>query len=231
MTQQQKTHHLAVAAMLAAVAAVLQFVEISVPVMPGFVKLDLSDLPALLGARTVFQYRVWMYLLMTLVWGVLYRRNRKDLPELSLWLMPLLYLAGLKTVTLATTMITEHWQGLGLLIIGLELFRYARTREISPACAGMIAGLFMVLNISPREMSESIFSRLTTAPGSIRADINETTKRKKASFFRREISEAQAVLAASGREGKFPMVCMASLVLLPKDTAPMAISQLRNVHC
>ncbi|MBQ9393711.1 MAG: ECF transporter S component [Oscillospiraceae bacterium] len=35
--------------MLAAVAAVLQFVEISVPVMPGFVKLDLSDLPALLG--------------------------------------------------------------------------------------------------------------------------------------------------------------------------------------
>lgn len=47
------------------------------------------------------------------------------------------------------------------------------------ACAGMIAGLFMVLNISPREMSESIFSRLTTAPGSIRADINETTKRKK----------------------------------------------------
>ena len=79
------------------------------------------------------------------------------------------------------------------------------------ACAGMIAGLFMVLNISPREMSESIFSRLTTAPGSIRADINETTKRKKAGFFRREISEAQAVLAASGREGKFPMVCMASL--------------------
>lgn len=81
------------------------------------------------------------------------------------------------------------------------------------ACAGMIAGLFMVLNISPREMSESIFSRLTTAPGSIRADINETTKRKRAGFFRREISEAQAVLAASGREGKFPLVCMTSLLL------------------
>ena len=81
------------------------------------------------------------------------------------------------------------------------------------ACIGMIAGLFMVLGISPAEMSDSIFSRLTAAPGSIRADINETTKRKKAGFFRREITEAQAVLAASGREGKFPMVCMASLVL------------------
>ena len=81
------------------------------------------------------------------------------------------------------------------------------------ACIGMIAGHVMVLGSSPAEMSDSIFSRLTSARGSIRADINETTKRKKAGFLRREITEAQAVLAASGREGKFPMVCMASLVL------------------
>lgn len=81
------------------------------------------------------------------------------------------------------------------------------------ACIGMIAGFFMVLNLSPRELSDSIFSQLTAAPGSIRADINESTRRKKAGFFRREIAEAQAVLAASGREGKFPMVCMTSLGL------------------
>ena len=49
MTQKQKTHRIAVAALLAAVAAVLQFVEFSIPVMPAFVKLDVSDLPALLG--------------------------------------------------------------------------------------------------------------------------------------------------------------------------------------
>ena len=46
----EKTHKLAVAAMLAAVAAVLQFIEFSIPIMPSFVKLDLSDLPALLGS-------------------------------------------------------------------------------------------------------------------------------------------------------------------------------------
>ena len=49
MTQAQKTHHLAVAALLAAVAAVLQFVEFAIPLMPSFIKLDISDLPALLG--------------------------------------------------------------------------------------------------------------------------------------------------------------------------------------
>ena len=50
------------------------------------------------------------------------------------------------------------------------------------ACIGMIAGLFMVLHVSPRELSDSLFSCLTAAPGSIRADINETTKRKKAGY-------------------------------------------------
>ena len=42
MTQASKrTHHLAVAAMLSAVAAVLQFVEFSIPLIPSFVKLDI----------------------------------------------------------------------------------------------------------------------------------------------------------------------------------------------
>ena len=80
------------------------------------------------------------------------------------------------------------------------------------ACIGMIAGLFMVLHVSPRELSDSLFARLTAAPGSIRADINETTRRKKAGFLRREITEAQAVLAASGRADRFPMVCFTSLL-------------------
>lgn len=47
--QHKKTHHMAVAAMLTAVAFVLQFVEFSIPIMPVFIKLDISDLPALLG--------------------------------------------------------------------------------------------------------------------------------------------------------------------------------------
>ena len=49
MTQQQKTHRLAVSAMLTAVAAVLQFLEFSIPLVPSFIKLDFSALPALLG--------------------------------------------------------------------------------------------------------------------------------------------------------------------------------------
>lgn len=41
---------LTMTAMLSAIAFVLMFLEFSVPVMPSFIKMDLSDLPALLGA-------------------------------------------------------------------------------------------------------------------------------------------------------------------------------------
>ena len=41
---------LTMTAMLSAVGFVLMFLEFSVPIMPSFIKLDLSELPALLGA-------------------------------------------------------------------------------------------------------------------------------------------------------------------------------------
>lgn len=46
----RRTRYLAVTAMLAAVATVLQYIEIAVPFMPSFIKLDLSDLPSLIGS-------------------------------------------------------------------------------------------------------------------------------------------------------------------------------------
>lgn len=46
-------HNMTVIAMLSAVAFILQFFEFSVPLMPAFIKLDLSDLPALIGAYAV----------------------------------------------------------------------------------------------------------------------------------------------------------------------------------
>ena len=46
----QSVRYVTVTAILAAVAFVLQCFEISIPIMPGFVKFDFSDLPALLGS-------------------------------------------------------------------------------------------------------------------------------------------------------------------------------------
>lgn len=50
MAKRADAWKLTMTAMLSAVAFVLMFLEFSVPVMPPFIKMDLSDLPELIGA-------------------------------------------------------------------------------------------------------------------------------------------------------------------------------------
>ena len=45
-----KVRYITVTAMLSAVAFVLMYLEIAIPIMPSFIKFDFSDLPALLGS-------------------------------------------------------------------------------------------------------------------------------------------------------------------------------------
>lgn len=81
------------------------------------------------------------------------------------------------------------------------------------ACVGMIAGAFILLRLSPMELTDSIFKRLTAKPHSIRDEINEDTGRKKRSFLRREIDEVKAVLKVTGKSHRFPILCTISLLL------------------
>ena len=81
------------------------------------------------------------------------------------------------------------------------------------ACAGLITGFFILLRVSPMDFTEGVFRRITSKPKSIRAEVNESTRRKKKSFLRREIEDTQNILRMTGRSAKFPMVCALSLLL------------------
>ena len=69
---------LTMTAMLSAIAFILMFFDFSVPVMPGFIKMDLSDLPALIGSFamgplsgvSVCLVKNLLHLLMTTTGGV-----------------------------------------------------------------------------------------------------------------------------------------------------------------
>ncbi len=87
------------------------------------------------------------------------------------------------------------------------------------ACAGMVAGFFILLRLTPMEMVEGVFRRLTAKPKSIKDDINESTLRKKKPLFRREIDEAKNILRMTGRAHKFPAVCALSLLLFTAGAA------------
>lgn len=81
------------------------------------------------------------------------------------------------------------------------------------ACIGMITGFFILLSLSPMEFTDSVFKSILNKPRSIKEEINEMTKRKKVSYFRREVIEVQSILKLTGREGWFPMICAVSLFL------------------
>lgn len=51
--QKNLTTKLTVTAMLTAVASVLQYIEVSIPLVPSFIKLDFSDIPELIGAFVI----------------------------------------------------------------------------------------------------------------------------------------------------------------------------------
>ncbi len=105
-----------------------------------------AALVALCGARTVFQFRVGIYVLLSFLWEGIYLRNRKAFHPVTLWSMPLIYLTLLRTLRMGTTMLSDHWQGIGLVLIFLELIRYADTRVITRPCAAMVS-LGIVLSL------------------------------------------------------------------------------------
>lgn len=93
------------------------------------------------------------------------------------------------------------------------------------ACIGLIAGAFLLLRLSPMQFTDGLFSFLTRKSKSIKAEINEATRRKKTFFLRREIEEVQAILKMTGRSSRFSMVCAASLLLFAMGASAAILLQ------
>ena len=97
MTQtQRRTRYLVISAMLSAVSIVLMQFDFSVPFMPSFIKMDLSDLPALIGSFSMGPlYGVIIALVKNLLH--LLRTSTGGIGELSNFLLSALFVlpAGL----------------------------------------------------------------------------------------------------------------------------------------
>ena len=83
----------------------------------------------------------------------------------------------------------------------------------------MITGFFILLKVSPMDFTTDVFKRLSSKPISLKDSLNETTKRKNQSYFRREISHTKAILEVTGRSHKFPVICAVSLLLFATGAA------------
>lgn len=80
------------------------------------------------------------------------------------------------------------------------------------ACAGLITGSFILLGLKPLDFTDGVFKMLTGRPKSLKAELYETIGKKKPNVLKREITEAQNVLAMTGRSRMFPLVFTVSLI-------------------
>ena len=81
------------------------------------------------------------------------------------------------------------------------------------ACAGMIVGVFLLLEMKPVEFTDSLFGFLLNPKRSLREDIRESSGRKKSGILRRELKEAQNILQMTGRGNRFSFICAVAPVL------------------
>ncbi|MGL4790629.1 MAG: type II secretion system F family protein [Anaerotignaceae bacterium] len=87
------------------------------------------------------------------------------------------------------------------------------------ACVGMIAGFFILLSLSLVEFTDGIFKNLMSDSKSLKAEIQESTNKKKINFLRREIMEVQEILTVTGRSKNFPLLCLIALLLFAMGAA------------
>lgn len=91
------------------------------------------------------------------------------------------------------------------------------------ACIGMITGFFILLSLTPTEFTDGIFAKLLSNSKSLKAEIKESTNRKKVGFLKKEITEVQEILRVTARSKRFPFICLLSLSLFAVGAA-IAIS-------
>mgnify|MGYP000040356475 FL=1 len=88
MSQNQtKTRKLTVAAMLSAVAALLMFLDFSLPIIPSFVKMDVSELPALLASFSLGPSYGILVCLIKNVFNLLFHGSTGGIGELCNFLL------------------------------------------------------------------------------------------------------------------------------------------------
>ena len=88
------THNLTVAAMLSAVAFILMFIEFPIPMLiPAFIKMDFSDLPALLGAFALGVYGVIISFMKNLLHIVIKGTSTACVGELSNFILGAIFSA------------------------------------------------------------------------------------------------------------------------------------------
>ncbi len=85
----------------------------------------------ILGATSIFQFRLYFYALLSFIWVAMYRRYYKCFGSITMILYPISYIMLMASVdSVSFTVLSEQLQAQGLAILLLEFLLFCKTKEI-----------------------------------------------------------------------------------------------------
>ena len=81
------------------------------------------------------------------------------------------------------------------------------------AFAGMLAGIFLLLNMTPFEFAEDLTKSFASREAPISKKIGQLNHPREAKGIKKTVREAKEMMLLTGRGGKFAALCALSLFL------------------
>lgn len=114
------------------------------------------------GAATVYDFRIWFYVLFSLLWSLCAIWYDGKIPVTSFFLCPALYISMISRVSLGTSILSEHAQAIGINLLFYELICYAKDTRISVSQLVRISlGIFLAFGAAFTSIFPIFFLALT----------------------------------------------------------------------
>lgn len=98
-----------------------------------------ASIMATLGVHTITGFRVSFYLLYSVLLGMIYNRYSKILGKKTVFLFTITYFFLLPSFNYGTSILSEHFQGLGMVILLFELLCFKKSKSFDAAGALYVA--------------------------------------------------------------------------------------------
>lgn len=85
---------------------------------------------SLIGADTMFEFRLCFYIIIALLWALMYYRYNNIAGKMAMLAYPVIYIMVIATIPFGPVILSEHLQGIGFAILILELIRIQYNKKL-----------------------------------------------------------------------------------------------------
>ncbi len=148
---------------------------------------------SLFGPVSIYQFRFGFYILLSVIYIVLYFSHHKDISPAALVIMPVFFLLQLPRHSYGFSMMSDHWQGLGIAIILLELMRYLQKKEITVSMAVWIS-FGVQLSFGCAFLAAYALLPIVLAVAAIQVNLYRKTQTENRKAFRKQLIRQDLIL-------------------------------------